>query len=144
MVELTAHSHDDGLPPQIIRKRKQARHVARWMLTVAVLTAIPGWALFSWSVISATRVGADNIVRPIVAYGLLIISSVTLVLGLWYLLLAQVRRIARMVGEDEVLVAHPQPVCPNCGWPRDIPDRFCRHCGKALPAMHDAAGSSAA
>lgn len=134
MAEVSVHPHDEGLPAPVVRKRRQARHVARWMLTIAVLTAIPGWTLYFVSINSARLAGVDNIARPIIAYGLLITSSITLILGLWYLLLAQVRRIARMVGEDEI--ENPVtvvPKCPNCGWPRDLPDRFCRHCGKPLP-----------
>lgn len=134
MAEVPIHPHDQGLPAPVVRKRKQARHVARWMLTVAVLTAIPGWTLFGTSLMSAWRVSSENPSRAIVAYGLLIASTITLILGLWYLLLAQVRRIARMVGEDEIEPTATPPKCPNCGWPRDLPDRFCRHCGKPLPA----------
>lgn len=135
MAEVPVHPHDEGLPAPVIRKRRHARHVARWMLTIAVLTAIPGWTLYFVAINSARLAGVDNIARPIIAYALLIVSSVTLILGLWYLLLAQVRRIARMVGEDEVDIPQ-RPICPNCGWPRDLPDRFCRHCGKPLPATN--------
>jgi len=45
-----------------------------------------------------------------------------------------VRRIARMVGEDELETPAITLKCPNCGWPHDFADRFCRHCGKPLPS----------
>ena len=66
------------------------------------------------------------------AYGLLIVSSATLVLGLWYLLLAQVERVARIVEADETPTENEPRLCGNCGWFFDSPDRFCRHCGKPL------------
>jgi hypothetical protein len=125
------HPSDVGLPEPAIRNRQRSRRVARIMLTVCLATAIAGWTLYSWSVSSALRLREQPFNLVIVAYALLIVSSVTLILGLWYLLLAQVERVARMVDAEEL-----EPVvalrCHNCGWTIDAPDRFCRHCGKAL------------
>ncbi len=126
------HSHDIGLPATIVHKRKKNRYLAHWMLSIAVLTAIPGWIIYGRAFSFAGRAKPDSLAMVILAWVLLIISSATLVLGFWYLLLAQVRRIARMVGEDETHSDIPAPRCPNCGWPHDSPDRFCRHCGKPL------------
>lgn len=130
------HPHDVGLPVAAVRKRRRSRRVARWMLTIAILTAVAGWALFGFSVSAAARMRDQPASLAIVAYGVLIVSSVTLVLGLWYLLLAQVERVARMVegeadSEEEAEHAHR---CGNCGWSFDVGDRFCRHCGKPLGA----------
>jgi Kef-type K+ transport system membrane component KefB len=125
------HPHDIGLPPPVVRTRRHAHRIARWMLAIAVVTAIPGWLIFGISIFSAVNVKSQSPYQAIGAYALLIVSSVTLVLGLWYLLLAQVGRIARIV----TLEQPPLEVssnCGNCGWPHDGPDRFCRHCGKAL------------
>ncbi len=126
------HPHDVGLTTRVVRKRKNNRNVAHWMITIAILTAIPGWIIYGRSFFFAVRVKQDSLFMILLAWALLIISSATLVLGLWYILLAQVRRIARIVGEDEFPEATPVPRCPNCGWPHDDPDRFCRHCGKPL------------
>jgi hypothetical protein len=137
------HPHDVGLAPNVVRKRQKNRYLAHWMLAIAVITAAPGWTLYVLSVRTAQKspLAESPLLLVIGAYVLLIISSIALVLGLWYLLLAQVRRIATMVGEDEVLdsAGHPiaKPLCHNCGWAHDPPDRFCRHCGKSLaPAQH--------
>jgi len=102
------------------------------MLVIALLTAAPGWALFYMSVFSAVRAKEQSPYQAIIAYAILIVSSVTLVLGLWYLLLAQVQRIAGIAESKESLAAPERALCGNCGWPRDPPDRFCRHCGKSL------------
>src|SRR4051812_35764083 len=119
---------DEGLPEPTIRNRRHSRRLARIMLTIAILTAAVGWTLFGSSIFSAIKIREQPPSLAIVAYGLLIVSSITLVLGLWYLLLAQVERLARMVDaaelEDPVL---PESRCPNCGWSCDPPDRFCRH-----------------
>ena len=120
------------------------------MLAIAVLTAVPGWGLYGLAIhLALRRPGQDSGPVVIAAYVLLIVSSITLVLGLWYLLLAQVRRIARMaeVEELEVPEGAAPPLCSNCGWFFDPPDRFCRHCGKplsdAIPAPRDGYGSPA-
>jgi hypothetical protein len=127
------HPHDVGLPEPVIRKRQKSRRVARLMLIIAVLTAIAGWSLFGSSIFSAIKIRDQSPSLAIVAYAILIVSSVTLVLGLWYLLLAQVERIARMVDVSEE-ESGPILRCANCGWSHDAPDRFCRHCGKPLGA----------
>ena len=132
------HPHDVGLTPKVIRKRRKNRYLAHWMLVIAVLAAVPGWTLYVVSVRTAQKFPSNPSPVPLViaAYVLLIVSSIMLVLGIWYLLLAQVRRIAHMTGEEETLddagqpIAHP--LCPNCGWFHDPPDRYCRHCGKPL------------
>ena len=80
--------------------------------------------------------------EAIIAYGLLIVSSATLVLGLWYLLLAQVQRVARIVEADEDEGAPARRLCANCGWFYDPPDRYCRHCGKPMSAESPAPISS--
>jgi hypothetical protein len=105
------------------------------MLIVAGLTALAGWPLLGQSIFSAIKLRDQSPYQAIIAYALLIISSATLVLGLWYLLLAQVERIARIVdtSESEGGEEPPAPrLCGNCGWFYDPPDRFCRHCGKPL------------
>lgn len=127
------HPSDAGLPEPVIRKRRRSRRVARIMLTVCFATAVAGWGLYSWSMSSAVMNREQPFNLVFVAYGLLIVSSVTLILGLWYLLLAQVERVARMVDADELEPPAEVPLrCHNCGWTVDSADRFCRHCGKAL------------
>lgn len=135
------HPHDEGLPQSVILKRKRFRLIGYLMLLIAVLSAAPGWFIYGVSVVNASSVGGNRgDITAIIGYGLLILSSITLVLGLWYLLLAQVRRLARMVegggdaGQDRV--ESSRPICLNCGWPRDPPDRFCRHCGKPLVELN--------
>jgi len=125
---------DVGLSESAIRTRRRSHRLARLMLITALLTAAAGWALFGTSIFSAIRIKEQSPYRAIIAYALLIVSSATLVLGFWYLLLAQVQRIARIVESEESLAAPDRPLCPNCGWTRDPPDRFCRHCGKNLNA----------
>jgi hypothetical protein len=130
------HPSDVGLPEPAVRKRRRSRRLARVMLTVAVLTAVAGWGLYYVSVFSAIKLQRQSPSLVFVAYGVLIVSSITLVLGLWYLLLAQVERLARIVDADE-LAADAPPAdrrCGNCGWPSDPPDRFCRHCGRPIGA----------
>lgn len=129
------HPHDLGLPAAIIRKRRRARYTARWMLFIAGVTAITGWTLYGTSFFFALRWPQRPTDYGVLAgYALLIVSSVTLILGLWSLLLAQVHRIARLVDADEVTDSLQGDRCGNCGWPHDPPDRFCRHCGKPLAA----------
>src|SRR6478672_2907150 len=91
------HPDDVGLPEPAIRKRRRSRRVARIMLTIFLATAIAGWTLFGSSIFSAIKIREQPPSLAIIAYALLIISSVTLILGLWYLLIAQVERVARMV-----------------------------------------------
>jgi hypothetical protein len=128
------HPHDVGLPEPVVRRRRKSRRVARLMLIAAVLTAAAGWPLYYNSIFFAIKIKDQPPSLAIVAYCLLIVSSVTLVLGLWYLLLAQVERVARMVEAPEDVAASPALRCGNCGWGYDSPDRFCRHCGKPLGA----------
>src|SRR4051794_16329727 len=107
--------NDLGLPPAIVRKRQRSRRVARIMLIVAALTALAGWPLLGRSIFSAIKMTQQSPYEAIVAYGLLIISSATLVLGLWYLLLAQVQRVARIVESDENEDPPEKRLCGNCG-----------------------------
>jgi hypothetical protein len=128
------HPHDADLPPKVIRKRRRQRRFARIVIVLAVLFGIGGWALYSNTIRAAINIREDSLSRVIIAWGLLIASSIMLVLGLWYLLLAQVQRIARMVEGEPDPERGTTPLCPNCGWSLDPPDRFCRHCGKPLGA----------
>lgn len=128
------HPHDVGLPEPVVRKRRRSRRLAKIMLTIAVITAVAGWPLFGNSIFSAIHIKEQPASLALVAYVLLIVSSVTLVLGLWYMLLAQVERVARMVDaaeleEEATSVIHR---CPGCQHLYDLGDRFCRHCGQAL------------
>ncbi len=137
----SVHPHDVGLPPEVVGKRKRFRGIGYVMLLIAVLTAVPGWGIYGVSFLDPYKMHGKPLMQAAVGYSLLIVSSITLVLGLWYLLLAQVRRLARMVeGPVVAEVAPPQPRCGNCGWPCDVPDRFCRHCGKALGGASGAGG----
>jgi hypothetical protein len=131
------HPHDVGLPEPIVRKRRHSRRIARVMLTIAVITALPGWLLL------LSRMKSQSPYQAIIAYGFLIVSSATFILGLWYLLLAQVDRVARMVESDENDDVSATHLCPNCGWGFDGPDRFCRHCGKPLGASISASAGIA-
>ncbi len=127
------HPHDRHLPAAVIRKRRRFRRIAYIMLAVALLTAAPGWILYGVAIWNVFRLRHFTFFQAITAYGLLIISSIALVLGLWYLLLAQARRMSRMVdGGADGTEGDTNLRCGNCGWPRDYPDRFCRHCGKPL------------
>ena len=131
------HPDDVGLPEQAIRTRRRSRRVARIMLSIFLATAIAGWTLFGSSIFSAMKIKDQPPSLVIIAYAFLIVSSVTLILGLWYLLIAQVERIARMVDADELDSPTIDSLrCHNCGWTIDAPDRFCRHCGKALTQEH--------
>ena len=123
---------DEELSESALRTRRRSRRVARLMLIIAGVTAAAGWSLFGTSIFSAIKLKEQSPYQAIIAYVLLITSSATLVLGLWYLLLAQVQRIARIVETDETPDAATH--CGNCGWTCDPPDRFCRHCGKPLSA----------
>ena len=139
------HPHDVGLPEPAVRKRRRSRRLAWIMLTIAVLTAAAGWPLFGNSILFAMRIKDQPPSLALVAYALLIISSVTLVLGLWYMLVAQVERVARMVvdGGATGQIADSARGCTNCGWTFDPPDRFCRQCGRPLggdPGGPDASG----
>ncbi len=128
------HPHDVGLPVGLVRKRRRFRFIAYLMLALAVVTGVPGWFFYGVSILGAFTIRQFTLWQTVVAYSLLIVSSITLLLGLWYLLLAQVRRLARVVEGNEAQTsdsAIPEPLrCHNCGWPMDSPDRFCRHCGK--------------
>ncbi len=131
---LQLHPHDIGLPTALVRKRKRFRFIGYLMLALAVVTGVPGWFFYGVSILGAFTISNFTLWQAIVAYSLLIVSSMTLLLGLWYLLLAQMRRLARVVegGEnaDAATPGSPPRRCGNCGWPMDAPDRFCRHCGK--------------
>jgi hypothetical protein len=133
LVPKKLHPAEVGLPARVIRRRRRERRIARWMLIVAVLTALAGWPLLGRSIFSAINLKDQSPYQAIIAYGLLIVSSATLVLGLWYLLLAQVEGVARIVEAHESDEEAPNPrLCGNCGWFFDPPDRYCRHCGKPL------------
>ena len=132
MTTSKVHPHDVGLPEPIIRKRRRSRRLATIMLTIALITAAAGWIIFGNSIFSAIRIREQPPSLAIIAYGFLIISSVTLVLGLWYLLLAQVDRVARMVDAAELDEAMGELHCPHCRRLYDTGDRFCRHCGVSL------------
>ncbi len=131
MITEKIHPHDVGLPEPAVRRRRKSRRVARMMLITAGFSAVAGWTLYYNSIHWAVNAQEQPPALAIIAYGLLIISSVTLVLGLWYLLLAQVERVARIIEAPEE-DASPALRCLNCGWTHDPPDRFCRHCGKPL------------
>jgi hypothetical protein len=141
MLAQRVHPHDVGLPEPIVRKRRKSRRMAGIMLAVAVATAAAGWALFGTSVFNAIHIKEESPAQAIIAYALLIISSATLVLGFWYLLLAQVQRVARMVDAQELedLSATGEP-CPGCHRRADAEDRFCRHCGAAMKPEAPARG----
>ncbi len=126
------HPHDVGLPKALIRKRRRFRRIGYLMLLIAACTALPGWFLYGVSIWGAFTVSQVTLPQAIIAYSLLIVSSITLVLGLWYLLLAQVRRLARVVEGGGEQTSRPPRLCANCGWSFDESDRFCRHCGKPL------------
>lgn len=124
--------HDAGLPEASVRKRRRSRRLAAVMLTIAVVTAAAGWPIFGNSLFSAIHIREQPESLVIIAYALLIVSSVTLVLGLWYLLLAQVERLARMVDAAEMGEPVAALTCGKCGRAVDAGDRFCRHCGERL------------
>lgn len=137
------HPHDRHLPTAVIRKRRRFRRIAYIMLVVAVLTAAPGWILYGVAIWNVFTLRHFTFLQTITAYGLLIISSVALVLGLLYLLLAQARRMSLTVdGGADGFDGQTNPRCGNCGWPHDYPDRFCRHCGKALAGVSNADGEA--
>ena len=106
----------------------------RWRCASA--GAAGGWraVLFRASVFNAVKMQEQPASLAIVAYGILMIFSVTLVLGLWYLLLAQVERLARMVDAADLPESGtPAIACPQCRGRVDGMDKFCRNCGAALP-----------
>jgi len=125
-------SRDAGLPEASIRRRKRSRRLAVILLIIAFVTAAAGWPLFSTSVFSAIHIKDQPPSLVIIAYALLITSSATLVLGLWYMLLAQVERLARIVDTSDLVQPPAALTCPKCGRAVDAPDRFCRHCGEQL------------
>ena len=132
------HPHDVGLPEPAVRKRRRSRRLAKIMLVIAIVTAVAGWALFGTSIFNAIHIREQAPSLAIVAYGLLIVSSATLVLGLWYMLLAQVERLARIVDAAELEEVSAEPAdlekCPDCQEHRDASDRFCRNCGRSFEA----------
>ena len=125
-------ARDIGLPEPVIRKRRRSRRLAGIMLTIALVTAIAGWGLFGTSIFNAIHIKDQPASLALIAYALLIVSSATLVLGLWYLLLAQMERLARMVEAPESEDGAVPARCAGCHCSCDPADRFCRHCGKAL------------
>ena len=133
MIAQRVNPHDIGLPEPIIRKRRRSRRMAGIMLGVALATAVAGWSMFGTSIFNAIHIKEEAPSQAIIAYVLLIISSATLVLGFWYLLLAQVQRVARMVDaqELEALTGTGEP-CMGCRRRADAGDQFCRHCGAAI------------
>jgi len=130
------HPHDVGLPEPVVRRRRRSRRLAKIMLTIAVVTAVAGWPLFGNSIFAAIKIREQPPSLALVAYALLIVSSVTLVLGLWYMLLAQVERVARMVDAAELEGETASEIlrCGQCQRAYDATDRFCRHCGAAVHA----------
>ena len=126
------HPHDVGLPAAAIRKRRRSRRLAKIMLSVAIVTAVIGWSLLGNSIFSAIHIKDQAPSLAIIAYGFLIVSSATLVLGLWYILLAQVERVARMVDAADLEEAPVEGACQACQQGVSRGDRFCRHCGTSL------------
>ena len=136
MITHRVHPHDIGLPEPVVRTRRRSRRMAGLMLGVAVATAVAGWGLFGASIFNAIHIKEEAPSRAIIAYGLLLVSGVTLVLGFWYLLLAQVQRIARMVDAQELEeMSATGESCPMCHRKAAEADRFCRHCGAALASF---------
>ena len=127
------HPHDIGLPPATVRKRRHIRRLAVILLAIAAVTAAAGAVLFRTSVFNAVHIQDEPASLVIVAYAILIVFSVTLILGLWYLLLAQVERLARIVDASDLEETAASPTtCPQCHGKIESADRFCRHCGTAL------------
>ena len=126
------HPHDVGLTEGAVRKRRRSKRMAKIMISIALVTAGAGWFIFGTSMFDAVHIRDQPFSRAIVAYSLLIVSSATLVLGFWYILLAQVERLARIV--DAAELESPPALCAQCQHPFDMGDRFCRHCGAALSA----------
>ncbi|HVT80868.1 MAG TPA: hypothetical protein VHM90_09440 [Phycisphaerae bacterium] len=127
------HPHDVGLPEPIVRKRRRSRRLAHIMLTIAIVTAAPGWFLFRTSIFNSIHIQDQPPSLAIFAWAFLIISSATLVIGLWYLLLTQVERIARIVDATELdeSLAGQVRQCPACHH-RGVEGNFCSHCGAKL------------
>lgn len=133
MTAQKVHPHDIGLPEPIIRKRRRSRRLAKIMLSIALVTAGAGWFLFGTSIFNSVHIKDQPASLAIFAYAFLIVSSVTLVLGLWYLLLTQVQRLARMVDAaelDESLGGKARE-CTACHH-RGGEGNFCSHCGATL------------
>jgi Kef-type K+ transport system membrane component KefB len=128
------HPHDVGLPAATIRKRRRSRRLGIIMLSIALVTAGAGWFLFGTSIFNAIHIKAQSPSLAIFAYGFLIVSSVTLVLGLWYLLLTQVERLARIVDAAELEELHDAaaPKCGACHRKLASSDRFCAQCGAEI------------
>src|SRR6185295_3030742 len=102
MLTHRVNPHDIGLPEPIVRTRRHSRRMAGIRMVVATTTAAAGWALFGTSIFNAIHIRAEAPSRAIIAYALLVVSGTTLVLGFWYMLLAQVQRIARIVDAQEL------------------------------------------
>jgi hypothetical protein len=128
----TLHPHDVGLPPATVRKRRHMRRLAVILLAIAGVTLAAGALLFRTSIFNAVHIQDEPASLAIVAYAILIVSSVTLVLGLWYLLLAQVQRLARIVDASALDETPAATSCPKCHDKVESTDRFCRHCGKPI------------
>jgi amino acid transporter len=127
------HPHDVGLPETAVRRRRRSRRLATIMLAIALIIAAGGWFLFVMSMLSAMRVKDQPPSLVIVAYALLIVSSITLVLGFWYMLRAQMERLSRMVDvADLEEPGAPGAASPRCQRQAGAGDRFCRQCGTAL------------
>ena len=126
------HPHDVGLSEPAIRKRRRSKRLATIMLSVALVTAALGWPLYGSTIIAALQIKDQPPTRVFIAYALLLVSSVTLVLGFWYALLAQVERLARIVDAAELEAPLTQIACNQCKLVGEAGDRFCRQCGAPL------------
>ncbi len=128
------HPHDVGLPAAAIRKRRRSRRLGILMLSIALVTAAAGWILFGTSIFNAIHIKEQSPSLAIFAYGFLIVSSATLVLGFWYLLLTQVERLARMVDAAELDELHQNiaATCDSCGKKVAPTDQFCPQCGAKI------------
>jgi len=127
------HPHDVGLPETVVRKRRRSRRLAYVMLAIAGVTAVVGWSLFRTSIFNSIHIQDQPASLAIFAWAFLIISSAALVIGLWYLLLTQVERLARMVDAAELdeSLAGKVRECPACH-SRGVEGNFCSHCGAKL------------
>ena len=127
------HPHDIGLPEPAIRKRRRSRRLSTILLSVALVTAAMGWPLYGSTIVDALRIKDRPPTQVFIAYVLLMVSSVTLVLGLWYALLAQVERLARIVDAAELDGQFLAINCPKCRHVAEMGDRFCGQCGAPIP-----------